>query len=470
MAKKGTPNRSVSPIRSTNGSDLSSEFTGKFLVLFRNDAVDQGMRKINDLCGLSDVCKSSDFLSSAVDMEQANSAQVVLFDRIAVAVVDADPGQLNTLQEVASANESILAVEPERYLYALNNLSLDYLRGYRDAVNHVYDSLSGAGQVGTELHSTTASSFSDNTQVTWGLQATLVNQSRYSGSGVRVAILDTGFDLDHPDFIGRTITSQSFIQGQAVQDNNGHGTHCAGTALGSKAPSSGVRRYGCAFNGEIYIGKVLSDAGSGADRGILAGINWAIANKCRIISMSLGSRTLPGDTFSQVYEQIASTALSGSPGTLIVAAAGNDSRNPNTGARLDPPAPVGRPANCPSIMAVASLTSDLQVSPFSNGAINGNGGEVNIAGPGSAVFSSVPDPFPASIQPSSRVVPWPPKHHSISGTSMATPHVAGIAAMWLESNPTTDAKALWQLLVTNAKSLSLPKRDVGAGLVQAPIT
>lgn len=450
------------------------EFTGKYIVLLRDNGVKEGLQAIKDAAGLTKVCNSADYDGAAVEMGEAEGAEVFFLDKLKVAVVDADPTQLGGLRAAAADDGAILAVEPERIMYALSEpdplpqMPFEYLRGYRDAVNHLYAALTGApSEAAAEA---AAAAIADNAQFTWGLQATRVNQSQFSGRRIRVAVLDTGFDLDHPDFVGRTVVSRSFIQGQQVNDLNGHGTHCIGTALGPQQPAGGVRRYGCAFRGEIFAGKVLSNQGSGADGGILAGINWAITNKCRVISMSLGAPVEPGDPFSMIYETVARRALQSNPGTLIVAAAGNESRNRQTGARLEPPKPVGRPANCPSILAVASLDANLRISPFSNGAINPNGGGVDIAGPGSAVFSSVPEPFPASVQPSGPGRPWPPRYHTISGTSMATPHVAGIAAMWLESRGTgTTAQALWQLLTGNARRLTLPSRDVGAGLVQAPV-
>jgi subtilisin family serine protease len=474
MAKKkassGIRNRNqkaTAPAVERIGAD-TSEFTGRYLVIFQENGVAEGLKQIKNACGVSNVCQSSDFANGAMDMEQASNAEIVLFDEIQVAVVDGDADQLSKLE--SSGSSAIVAVEPEQYMYALN--SLEYWKGYRDAVNQVYETML-IGGAGTQLlqpgAASSALSFADTNQFTWGIQATKVDRSMFTGRGVRVAVLDTGFDMDgHPDFVGRTIVSRSFIPNEQVQDQNGHGTHCIGTAIGPKTPASGVRRYGCASDGEIFVGKVLSNAGSGADQGILAGINWAIANRCRIISMSLGGRVTPGQSFSTIYETIASRALASSPGTIIIAAAGNDSRNPITGSRLNPPMPVGRPANCPSIMAVGSLDSALRVSSFSNGGINSGGGEVNIAGPGSAVFSSVPDPFPASMQPTGPGRPWPARHHTISGTSMATPHVAGIAALWLESNPNLSASQLWQTLIRSAMRLPLPPQDVGAGFVQAP--
>lgn len=456
------------PIPSAGSGEPTGEFTGKYLVLLRDDGVKEGLQAIKNVAGLSEVCNAADYSGGAVKMAEAQGAEVLLLDKLKVAVVDADPTQAGALQAAAADDSAILAVEPERIMYALGlgGDQLEYLRGYRDGVNQVYTFLTGTPAAEVEA---AAVGFADSAQFTWGLQATRVSQSRFSGRGVRVAVLDTGFDLDHPDFVGRTVVSQSFIQGQAVSDLNGHGTHCIGTALGAQQPAGGVRRYGCAFRGEIFAGKVLSNQGSGADGGILAGINWAITNRCRVVSMSLGAPVQPGEPFSTIYENVAQRALRSSPGTLIVAAAGNESRNPTTGARLEPPRPVGRPANCPSILAVAALDGDLRVAPFSNGAINPNGGGVDIAGPGVAVFSSVPEPFPPSVQPSGPGRPWPPRYHTISGTSMATPHVAGIAALWLEARAGTTSQALWQILTGNARRLMLPSRDVGSGLVQAPV-
>ena len=453
-------------------AEVGGEFTGKYLVLLRDDGVKEGLQAIKDATGLKEVCNSADYGSAAVEMSEANDSEVFMLDKLRVAVVDADPTQLGGLRSAAADDGAILAVEPERIMYALTGppdvsggqFPFEYLRGYKDAINHLYTSLTGGtgGDAEAEL---AAAGFADNAQFTWGLQATRVNLSRFSGRGIRVAVLDTGFDLDHPDFAGRAVVSQSFIQGQAVNDLNGHGTHCIGTALGFQRTAGGAMRYGCAFRGEIFVGKVLSNQGSGSDSGILAGINWAITNQCRIISMSLGAATQLGEPFSTIYETVAQRALRSSPGTLIVAAAGNESRRPGV------IRPVGRPANCPSILAVAALDANLGIAWFSCGGLNPNGGGVDIAGPGVAVFSSVPEPFPASVQPIhpiNRPVAWPPRYHSINGTSMATPHVAGIAAMWLEARPGTTAQGLWQLLTGNARRLTLPSRDVGAGLVQAP--
>jgi subtilisin family serine protease len=162
--------------------------------------------------------------------------------------------------------------------------------------------------------------------------------------------------------------------------------------------------------------------------------------------MSLGAPAQPGEAFSQIYENAARRALR--RGTLIIAAAGNESRRQSGVIR-----PVGRPANCPSILAVAALDDQFDVAWFSCGGINPNGGEVNIAGPGVDVYSSWP---------------MPTRNNSISGTSMATPHVAGIAALMVQAKPSASASEIGELLTQSAQTVPLPSRDAGAGLVQAP--
>ncbi|MEM9276889.1 MAG: S8 family serine peptidase [Cyanobacteria bacterium P01_F01_bin.143] len=405
--------------------------TGRYLVLLpEGDGSSGGMAALRNSTGASEIDDS-------------------VVSNLGVAVVDLDPDQLWSLTAAVAGTQPILAAEPEQIMYAIGGpvVSSDtasYLQGYKDGVTSLVDNF-GNGQVTPEQKITT-SNFSDTTTATWGLDATNVLGSSFSGQGIKVAVLDTGLDLNHPDFAGRSITSESFIPGETVQDPNGHGTHCIGTACGSLNPPdpANPRRYGVAYNAEIFAGKVLSNSGSGSDGGILNGINWAISNGCQIISMSLGAATRPGDRFSNVYETVAQRALE--RGTLIIAAAGNESGRPNF------VRPVGRPANCPSIIAVAALDRTLQMATFSNSSINPDGGGIDIAGPGVDVYSTWP---------------MPARYQTISGTSMATPHVAGIAALYAEATGKRGLE-LWALLMRDPQRLALLSTDIGIGLAQAP--
>jgi subtilisin len=437
--------------------------TGRYLVLLREDAIEIGTRALTDVAGL-EVARAADFANGAVDSATVGGAEAIVFENLGVAVVDTPPSQLRSLGAMGE-DSGILAIEPERMNYVIDEsprvdvlpsqptgggggqLSVEYLLGYREAVNHLVERLlggAGAGAAALAEAGAPTTNLVDDQQFTWGLRATRVSESRYSGKGIRVAVLDTGFDLQHPDFLGRSVTTRSFIPGEDVQDGHGHGTHCIGTSCGPKTPGQGPR-YGIAYEAEIYAGKVLSNAGSGGDAGILAGISWAISNKCRVISMSLGAPTTIGQGYSRVYETVARRALAA--GTLIIAAAGNESQRPGL------VAPVGHPANCPSIMAVAALDGQGAIARFSCGGRELQGGQVDIAGPGVGVRSSWPRPM---------------LYRSISGTSMATPHVAGIAALHAEANSDVQGGALGWLLLQSALRLSLPVNDVGAGLVQAP--
>jgi subtilisin family serine protease len=272
----------------------------------------------------------------------------------------------------------------------------------------------------------------DDVGRTWGIAAVGADRSRFTGKGIRIGIMDTGFDDGHPDFANRTIVTRSFVAGETPDDVQGHGTHCAGTAAGPVADGNRPR-YGVAPEAEILVGKVLNNGGSGLEIDILAGMAWAIEQGCQVIP-------------SAAYERLGRRALDS--GSLIVAAAGNESSR-----QFGFIAPVGAPANSPSILAVAAIDSEGKIADFSCGAINPNGGEVNIAGPGVDVFSSFPRPK---------------LYDTLRGTSMACPHVAGIAALLAESDANLRGQALWDALVNGAAKLALDASDVGAGLAQAP--
>jgi subtilisin family serine protease len=387
--------------------------------------------------------------------EELGGADVLYFERFGIAIVQQDPARVRAAMASMVDQRAVASVRPERIFRALvapswssggaaqppaaSRLSRDYLIGYRDAVDQLVNQMIGANG---SAEAVLLEPELEETEATWGLQATRVIESRLSGAGIKVAVLDTGLALDHPDLIGRPITSQSFIPGETVDDQQGHGTHCTGTAIGPLEPA-GVPRYGIAYNALIHAGKVLNNQGFGNDTSIIAGIDWALDQGCAIISMSLGADVAPGERHIEDYEVIADICLDA--GCLIVAAAGNSSRRPFH------IAPVNSPANCPSIMAVAALTPDLQVASFSCGSIN-PGQAVDIAGPGVDVLSCVPG-----------------GHDRFSGTSMATPHVAGIAALYAELDPKFRGRALWAILMQQARGLpGLSAGDVGRGLVQAP--
>lgn len=262
------------------------------------------------------------------------------------------------------------------------------------------------------------------------------------GSGVKVAVLDTGLDLSHPDLHQRVVegdTAVSFVEGESVQDGNGHGTHCAISLCGPRS-TQGSCRCGVAPDVSLLAGKVLNNAGIGWDDQILDGMDWAAEKGASVIAMSLGSRRIKGRPFAAAYERVASRLLA--DGVLVVAAAGNRSRRPRA------VRPVQNPAACPSILAVAAVDEQRQIARFSCGRTD-DVGEVNLSAPGVAVYSG-----------------WTGGgYKKLSGTSMAVPHVAGVAALLRQQHPQATGQELWNLIISLALPLGDPQ-DFGHGLVQ----
>ncbi len=289
------------------------------------------------------------------------------------------------------------------------------------------------------------------TKLEWGIKAVGVQNTQFSGKGIDVCILDTGLDISHPDFQNRNIEGKSFIEGEVWdKDPKGHGTHCAGIATGNLRMDNG-NRYGVAKDANLKIAKVLNNNGKGSTSSIIDAIDWAITKKFRIVSMSLASPVSINEKPSQLFEEIGKRALENN--CLLIAAAGNDSSRPSV------PEPVSVPANSTSIMAIAAVDSQLKVAKFSNAGINAaTGGSIDICAPGVDIFSSY------SIKTKTS-----PKYQAMSGTSMATPFVSGMAALYMEKFPQKSAKEIWELLEKNAKKIEgLKFRDIGNGLVQIP--
>jgi subtilisin len=434
------------------GDGVSGQTTGRFIVVFKDEAAanSQTLKStLNDLAGLRAGPSSADYEGGGIAAADLDTEDFVLFNQLGIGVISGEEAFQSLSASISDSDSPILAIEPEYVAYLTNGLGneppLEYLRGYRDAINHLYEQLTSGEMplgVGTKL----SSLFQDTSQFTWGLQATGVNTSRYSGQGINVAILDTGLDLGHPDFSGRAIQAKAFVTGVTADDVNGHGTHCVGTTCGSKSPSTGVRRYGIAYDAQIFVGKVFDNQPrpSAPTRSVIAGIEWAVTQGCQIASLSLG---VPVNQKIQQYEAPIRRALRA--GTLVIAAAGNNANRPTNPGFVEPP------ANVDDAIAVAALDNQLQIAQFSarSSLTTGQAGKVNMAGPGVSVFSS----FPRTRG----------SHAFLNGTSMATPHVAGIAALWAEATGER-GQALWLRLEQSALALSIASADVGAGFVQAP--
>ncbi|MFD5793763.1 S8 family serine peptidase [Streptomyces diastatochromogenes] len=429
------------PERMGASAERGAEYTGRYVVLLDQADPERGMNALRSTAGVAAVERVRGAEPESAAEILARPGTSVLFDELAVAVVDAPPDQRHALVTTAEAEPTIIAAEPERVVYATviteaRQAVTGFFPAYRSDERELqrFAQSQVAAQLGPSW---------DETTTTWGLQAIRANLSGQTGRGVKVAVLDTGVDTDHPDLTRCLEETASFVAGQTVEDGKGHGTHCIGTVAGPARPAQGPR-YGVATEARVLAGKVLDNTGTGTDGQILAGIAWAVSHGARVISMSFGAPVDPGELFPQTYEQVAQRALQ--KGTLMVAAAGNESRRPGFVAAVD------RPANCPSILAVAAVDRAMATAWFSCGAINGQGGGIDIAAPGVDVISAVPNGG-LGIK---------------SGTSMATPHVAGTAALIAQAHPEASATDLSNRLRSGASPLSQGADEVGAGLLQAP--
>ncbi|KAB8170964.1 S8 family serine peptidase [Streptomyces sp. 3MP-14] len=255
------------------------------------------------------------------------------------------------------------------------------------------------------------------------------------GAGVRVAVLDTGADADHPDLAGRIAAAEDFSNSGGAHDAHGHGTHVAATVGGSGAGSDGARR-GVAPGAELLVGKVLGDNGSGSESQVIAGMEWAAEQGADVVNMSLGSdaATDGTDPMSQALN-----ALSAETDTLFVVAAGN---NGQSGPRT-----VGSPGAADAALTVGAVDRDDVLAPFSSRGPRPGDGAVkpDVTAPGVDIVA-------ARAEGTALGSPVDDSYTAASGTSMATPHVAGAAALLAQQRPDWDATALKDALI----STSLP--------------
>ncbi|GAA5143564.1 S8 family serine peptidase [Nocardioides marinquilinus] len=266
------------------------------------------------------------------------------------------------------------------------------------------------------------------------------------GTGVTVAVLDTGADTSHPDLAGQVEVTRSFIPGEdATYDVDGHGTHVASTVAGSGAASDGLER-GVAPGARLAIGKVLDNSGSGTASQIIEGMEWG-AEVAPVVSMSLGT-VEPSDGTDPMSQAL--DALSRSTGALFVVAAGNYGRTSG----------IGAPGAAETALTVGAVDGDDVRADFQD------------MGPrlGDAVVKpEIVAPGVDVLAARSSASFGEGRYVSLSGTSMATPHVAGAAAVLAQEHPEWDGAQLRDALVST--SLPLPGQiayQVGAGRLDVP--
>ncbi|MGC4782253.1 S8 family peptidase [Micromonospora zamorensis] len=269
----------------------------------------------------------------------------------------------------------------------------------------------------------------------------------WTGRGTTVAVLDTGADFTHPDLAGRVADRADFTaEGGDAVDHNGHGTHVASTIAGTGAAAHGQRR-GVAPDAKLVIGKVLDDHGSGADSGIIAGMEWA-ATRADVINMSLGGSD-PDDGNDPL--SLAVDGLSRSTGALFVIAAGNSG-----GA-------ISSPGSAASALTVGAVDRNDKLADFSSRGplVTSNVAKPELVAPGVDIVA-------ARAAGTNLQDPIDRYYEAISGTSMASPHVAGAAALLAQRHPDWTGAQLKAALVGAADPLSdVDAYAVGAGRLNA---
>ena len=274
--------------------------------------------------------------------------------------------------------------------------------------------------------------------IDWGLKLFSIPELwRVSaGEKIRIAVLDTGIDLRHPDLRESIVEAVDFTQSRTgVADLSGHGTHVAGI-IAARRNQFGV--VGVAPKAELLIAKVLGDNGTGSPEAIASAIDWAVRQRADLISMSLGAPL----ALDLVHRAIKNAIQQGK---FIICAAGNN--GPELGT-------VNYPAAYPETIAVGSIDRQKRISEFSS-----RGRQVDIVAPGDQILSTYP----------------PSAYAELSGTSMATPFVTGVAALALakhrlrrnQQTPIKNQQDLLDHLIATSSDLGKAGHDsdYGFGLI-----
>ncbi|MEW6622822.1 MAG: S8 family peptidase [Bacillota bacterium] len=267
-------------------------------------------------------------------------------------------------------------------------------------------------------------------QTPWNIERVRANLAWGSSRGkdVKVAILDTGIDYKHPDLRGNIAGGVNYIYPRyPYWDDNGHGTHVAGT-VAAIDNSFGV--VGVAPSVRIYAVKVLNAQGSGSLSGVLSGLQWCVNNKMQVVNMSLGTAESTS-SFKTAIKAVDDA------GIVIVAAAGNSG----------PSGSISYPGAYPETICVGATDDKDELASYSS-----RGPQLTLVAPGSKIYSTTRSS----------------SYGNMSGTSMATPHVAGTAALLLQINQNLKPSEIREILTSSAEKLpGLGEHQQGAGLLKA---
>ncbi len=269
----------------------------------------------------------------------------------------------------------------------------------------------------------------------------------YDGTGTKVAVLDSGVDADHPDLAGQVIAERNFSGSPDAEDRYGHGTHVASIVAGTGAGSGG-RYKGVAPGAKILDAKVLNDSGGADESTVLAGMEWAVSQGADIVNLSVGATDTPGtDPVEEAIDR-----FSADTGTLFVVAAGNDGPGEGT---------VNTPGSAPAALTVGAVDDEDRLADFSGRGprVGDSGVKPDLTAPGVAITAaSSPGSRLENAYPSDT-----PGYITLDGTSMATPHVAGAAALLAQRHPDWSGRRLKAALTGSAEPGAYSSFQQGTG-------
>ncbi|WP_435836073.1 S8 family peptidase [Streptomyces anulatus] len=271
----------------------------------------------------------------------------------------------------------------------------------------------------------------------------------FTGKGVKIAVLDTGTDATHPDLKGQILAEKNFSAAKDTKDRVGHGTHVASIAAGTGAKSGGKFK-GVAPDAKLLAGKVLDDDGYGEDSGILAGMEWAVAQGADIVNLSLGGPDTPEvDPLEAAVDK-----LSAEKGVLFAIAAGNEGSGAGT---------VGSPGSADAALTVGAVDDQDKLADFSSRGPRVGDGAVkpDVTAPGVDTTAAIP----SGSLIAKEVGENPAGYATISGTSMATPHVAGAAALLKQQHPDWSYSELKGALTASTKPGAYNPFQQGSGRI-----
>lgn len=382
----------------------------------------------------------TELLAADIDDTQRDSTPLIVTYRTA--------GAASAKRELVAAD-----AEVERNLPVINGQAVKVNR-------------SDAAQVWDALTDASTGARADATQVASGIEKVWLDAARtasldqsvpqigaptawasgYDGKGVTIAVLDTGVDQTHPDLADREITEKNFGSSPDNVDRVGHGTHVASIAAGSGAKSGG-RYKGVAPGAKILDGKVLNDMGSGYESDIIAGMQWAVDQNANVVNLSLGGTDSAG---IDPLEEAVNT-LSAKSRTLFVIAAGNEGPLAGT---------IGSPGSAAAALTVGAVDKQNRIATFSSVGPTKDGSlKPDLTAPGRFIVA-------AKAAEGTIGTPAGDGYVSLNGTSMATPHVAGAAAILAQRHPDWTGQQLKQALVSSTKpTAGLTVQQQGTGRV-----